>query len=120
MEAESATIATLSKLMDKRMQIDDQSMILDTISLMFEVLSEPEGYKLLRKHPKLGATFDGKIREWHSEILHVRNMYPQLAGKCDKTRKSLDAVVSKCGAVMRRRYNFREVIKVPERYDDHF
>lgn len=93
---------------------------LKRITLVYDTISSPAGYRLMRNNPGLAKVVGQKTTQLIRDTLDIMEWRPDLTESCAELLVALRHAQSRCGAIMGRRYDFRPALKAPRRYYDEF
>lgn len=94
MEQQSAFVAYLHTYLEivPTSQEDRLRHVIQVLNL----LTTPEGSRLLISSDRLRATVTGKIIDWTEQLAGVRADHPELRWQCDDVSKSIDQLLRIC------------------------
>jgi hypothetical protein len=93
---------------------------LKRVAMVYGLVSSPAGYRLMRAHREFATVVDRKTHQLIDDAVEMKANHPELAAECDEVLNVMRRTLSKSWAVMRRRYNFRPVLRAPIHYHDEF
>lgn len=103
--------------------VEQQSLAVDKLPhviKVFDLICSPAGYRLVRSHKEFAAVIERKIKELVDAACDLKERKPEAALACDEVIRSMNKTISRCGAILRGKYDFRPMLNAPKYYHEEF